>query len=596
MPVLLCVVDKSVWSCTSSSTVSTPRLKQLRDLISTTKTPKSEEKKMRRPSLKTLPSLRLLHTSSILRGALTSKPYAFVARPWELDSIDAIDNMNALGANIQLQIRGNEILRILPRTNDDINEEWIDDKTRFSYDGLKAQRLIKPLCRDVENPNVWSRDTHEWRDVFERIKVAVGSMKGSNAGLKMRGLVGPTTDLYSVLAMTDLAEMLTEETEKSSVVETVGSQAALTADLPLNYRFNTTIAGIEKADLCLLVGTNLMIDSPLLVSRMRKGFLRDRLKISQLGFRNELSFPADQIGLSPSTLREILQGNHPFAKELQAAERPMIVLDASIFDRADGKEIASVVEQLAANPAFKLRQYGENEQLAWNGINFFHRNANDVGLLDLGRTMPFCSESEDKTDLLFLMHVQGEDLPNGSADVASLRRSAKFIVYQGSHGDELASIADIVLPSAAFTEKTGIYTNLEGRAQQSRHAILPPGYGRNDWEIIRALSEVLGVTLPYSSTSEIHDRLETLVPNVGKYTDAFNQNLNSVIAADFVVEGYPQVAMELAKDSEDKTLVEPLKPVHFDFHLQGHPIARASRTMAQCSQEYLTDDGNFIQM
>ena len=241
-------------------------------------------------------------------GALTSKPYAFTARPWELKSTDSIDVMNAMGSHVKLQSRGTELMRVVPRTNDEINEEWIDDKTRFSYDGLKYQRLTRPMLRSTDNPNQWDAERGTWRDALA--SVAAATAKGS---LTMRAVIGPNVDLFSAVALADWALNLAD-----AKLEVLGSSArAQSVDLQNQFRFNSSIANIDEADLCLLVGTNLPVDAPLLIARMRKGFLADTLKIASLGFYNEMQFPVENIGLTADKLGKRIWGNWWFRVELK---------------------------------------------------------------------------------------------------------------------------------------------------------------------------------------------------------------------------------------------------------------------------------------
>lgn len=226
-------------------------------------------------------------------GALTSKPYAFTARPWELKSTDSIDALNALGAHVKLQSRGTELMRVVPRTNDEINEEWIDDKTRFSYDGLKYQRLTQPLLRAVDNPNQWDPQRKSWRDALATVAAVT-----AKPSVTMRAVVGPNVDLFAAVALADWALNLAD-----AKLEALGSSVkAQSMDLQRMFRFNTSIANVDEADLCLLVGTNLAVDAPLLIARMRKGFLADTLKIASLGFYNEMQFPVENIGLTADKL------------------------------------------------------------------------------------------------------------------------------------------------------------------------------------------------------------------------------------------------------------------------------------------------------
>mmetsp|Transcript_109 Transcript_109/g.187 ORF Transcript_109/g.187 Transcript_109/m.187 type:complete len:539 (+) Transcript_109:42-1658(+) len=514
-----------------------------------------------------------LHASSTLRGALTSKPYAFTARPWELNKTETIDGMNAMGSNINIHTRGTDLMRVVPRTNDDINEEWIDDKTRFAYDGLKRQRLTQPLVRDAEDPTKWDTTMSTWRDALKRIEIK--AFAGNNNKPTMRAIVGPSVDLYSALALSD---WIASAAANSPVLETLGSVSP-NRDLPNQFRFGSTFAGVEESDLALLVGTNLEVDCPLLIARMRKPYLADQLKIYNIGYQNNLRFPVQQLGLTADTLIDIAEGRHPFCTELATSAKPMIFVDSSVFERSDGATLAGAVEAIAEFS--NLRQVDADGNITWNGVNVIHRNANDVGLLELGRSVPFSAENNNQTvDLLYLLGVGADELP---VSVEELKGSGKFIVYQGSHGDELAAAADVVLPGCAFSEKNSVFVNMEGRSQKGRFALAGPGLARDDWKIIRALSEVCpGETLPYDDEEALQTRLEQLLPSAS--------SMGYVESSQFIPENNWLLTKVMSRGRVSKT---PFTPVNYDFHLQGHAVARASQTMAKCSQTLSESRSNF---
>eukprot|EP00510_Aplanochytrium_minuta_P000499 CAMPEP_0184012082 /NCGR_PEP_ID=MMETSP0954-20121128/4189_1 /TAXON_ID=627963 /ORGANISM="Aplanochytrium sp, Strain PBS07" /LENGTH=481 /DNA_ID=CAMNT_0026291979 /DNA_START=310 /DNA_END=1755 /DNA_ORIENTATION=- len=480
--------------------------------------------------------------------------------------------MNAMGSNINIQTRGTDLMRIVPRTNDDINEEWIDDKTRFAYDGLKRQRLTQPLVRDSENPAQWDSTMSNWRDALNRVKSSAFS---GNTKPSMRAIVGPSIDLHSAVALSD---WVAGASSNSPFLETLGS-VAVSNDLPNHFRFGTTFAGVEESDLALLVGTNLEVDCPLLIARMRKPYLADQLSIFSIGYHNNLRFPVQQLGLTADVLVEVAEGRHPFCAQLATAAKPMIFIDASVFERSDGPTLAGAVEAIAEFS--NLRQVDEEGNITWNGVNVIHRNSNDVGLLELGRTEAFAPEKcADKVDFLYLSNVGADDLP---VSVQELRESANFIVYQGTHGDELAAAADVVLPSCAYSEKSGVYVNMEGRVQQGRFALAGPGLARDDWKIVRALSEVCpGEALPYDDEDQMQERLEQLLPSAS--------SKGYVEQSQMIPENNWQLTKVMSRGRVNKT---PFTPVNYDFHLQGHAVARASQTMAKCSQNLSETRSNF---
>jgi len=511
-------------------------------------------------------------------GALTSKPYAFTARPWELKDTDSVDVTDGMGASIKLQTKGGEVLRVVPRENDEINEEWIHDKTRFSYDGLKRQRLTRPLLRDLQRPSAWDATGSNWRGVFARVKTALAKQRSENGSV--RAIVGPSADLYSALALSDFVN-----TYADVELESLGSRGgSLGADVSSQYRFNSTILGLESADLVLLVGTPLASEAPLLQTRLRKSFLHGEMDVFSLGMASDLTFPIAQVGLTPATLVEIAEGRHPLCARLANAERPAMVVSSQIYERQDGEALMGLVETIAAKSG-NFRQFDkESGELVWNGVNTLHHSANDVGLLELGRTLPFDASPEKKpADVLYLLNVSAEDLP---VPVDQLIGPNTFVIFQGSHGDELASRADVVLAGSAYSEKNGIYVNFEGRAQLARNAITPPVDARVDWKIVRALAESCADTvLPYETEDELHTRLASLVPSVaiqGKVSP-------SILPEQLFGKDYAKVATATA----GKVDCTPFRPKIHDYHLDGNIITRSSQTMAKASQE-LGDSSNFL--
>eukprot|EP00516_Mucochytrium_quahogii_P002398 CAMPEP_0203759968 /NCGR_PEP_ID=MMETSP0098-20131031/13318_1 /ASSEMBLY_ACC=CAM_ASM_000208 /TAXON_ID=96639 /ORGANISM=" , Strain NY0313808BC1" /LENGTH=533 /DNA_ID=CAMNT_0050653323 /DNA_START=158 /DNA_END=1759 /DNA_ORIENTATION=- len=513
-------------------------------------------------------------------GALTSKPYAFTARPWELRNTETVDGMDGMGSNIVIQTKQGEIMRILPRTNDDINEEWIHDKTRFSYDGLKLQRLIGPLVRSTANNNAWDETASNWRGAFKHI-ADVLEKKKSSGKFSMRAVVGPTADLYSALALSDWV------TKYADVdVETIGSRGGTAgADLSSQYRFNSGIDNLENSDFCLLVGTELQTEGTLLASRLRKRFLRDTLEVASVGPPSPLSFPYTQCGLTAGTLVEIAEGRHPIAKKIAQAKNPSIIVGASTFEREDGDVLAGAINTIAELSG-SVRQYDKDGNMTWNGVNVLHHNANDVGLLELGRTVPFKKDGE-RPEVLYLMNVSADDLP---VDFDQLIGDNTFVIVHNTHGDELASRADVVLPGATYSEKSGVYVNFEGRVQHGNNATTPPVDAREDWKIIRAISEVCGddARLLYDSEKEIHDRLEQLVPTVG--------NLDKIVPTTAPEQLLGASEHKLTNNILARGVVNctPLRQALYDFHLDGNSIARSSGTMAKCSSDLKRS--NFIEM
>ena len=413
-------------------------------------------------------------------GALTSKPYAFAARPWELNKTESIDVMDGLGSAIRIDTRGREVMRILPRTNDDVNEEWISDKTRHVVDGLRTQRLDRPYVREGGRLREAT-----WSDAFAAI-----AQKLARANPKRIGaLVGDLAAVEEVFALKDLMGRL-------GVVNLDCRQDGSALDPAWgrgSYLFNASIAGIDTADALLLVGANPRREAAVLNARIRKRWRTSRnFPVGLIGPKAPLTYTYDYLGAGPETLADI--GRHSFADSLRKAERPMVILGADAVARPDGAAIAS----LAAKAAVDLGAVKDG----WNGFCLLHTAASRVGALDLGfvpgeggltaRQMA----ASGTLDAVFLLGVDEIDIAPGA-----------FVVYVGTNGDRGAARADVILPGAAYPEKSATYVNTEGRVQMASRAAFPPGDARDDWAILRALSDVLGHKLPYDSLAALRRAL-----------------------------------------------------------------------------------------
>ncbi|CAH1250085.1 NDUFS1 [Branchiostoma lanceolatum] len=482
-------------------------------------------------------------------GALTSKPYAFTARPWETRKTESIDVMDAVGSNIVVSTRSGEVMRILPRLHEDINEEWISDKTRFAYDGLKRQRLTQPMMKD-ESGNL---APCTWEDALLRTAVQLHGVGGEEVG----AIVGGQADAEALIALKDLLNRLGSE---ALCTEEIFPMNGAGTDLRSNYLLNTSIAGVEEVDVLLLVGTNPRFEAPLFNARVRKSWLHNDLQVALLGAPVDLTYEYTHLGESPSVLQDLIDGKHPYSKVLADAKHPMVVVGSEALQREDGAAVHKAVSALAQ----KLRVTNQAEG-EWRVLNVLHRVASQVAALDLGYKAGVEAIRENPPKVLFLLGADGgavtrEDLPKDC-----------FIVYQGHHGDVGAPAADVVLPAAAYTEKTSTYVNTEGRAQQTRMAVNPPGMARDDWKVLRALSELAGLTLPYDTLDEVRGRLREVSPNLVRYGDVEDAN-------------YFKQAQELADLVEGKISASPLQPTLQelkDFFMTDS-ISRASQTMAKC--------------
>nr|XP_011716668.1 NADH-ubiquinone oxidoreductase 75 kDa subunit, mitochondrial [Macaca nemestrina] len=478
-------------------------------------------------------------------GALTSKPYAFTARPWETRKTESIDVMDAVGSNIVVSTRTGEVMRILPRMHEDINEEWISDKTRFAYDGLKRQRLTEPMIRNEKGLLTYT----SWEDALSRVAGMLQSFQGKDVAAIAGGLV----DAEALVALKDLLNRVDSDT---LCTEEVFPTAGAGTDLRSNYLLNTTIAGVEEADVVLLVGTNPRFEAPLFNARIRKRLVIvfiQGLKI--FTYDHGLGYDSPKI-----SLKNIASGSHPFSQVLKEAKKPMVVLGSSALQRNDGAAILAAVSSIAQKIRMTSGVTGD-----WKVMNILHRIASQVAALDLGYKPGVEAIRKNPPKVLFLLGADGgcitrQDLPKDC-----------FIIYQGHHGDVGAPIADVILPGAAYTEKSATYVNTEGRAQQTKVAVTPPGLAREDWKIIRALSEIAGITLPYDTLDEVRNRLEEVSPNLVRYDDIEGAN-------------YFQQANELSKLVNQQLLADPLVPPQLtikDFYMTDS-ISRASQTMAKC--------------
>ncbi|HEX3664730.1 MAG TPA: NADH-quinone oxidoreductase subunit NuoG [Rhizomicrobium sp.] len=492
-------------------------------------------------------------------GALTSKPYAFNARPWELRKTESVDVMDAQGANIRIDTRGRDVLRVLPRLNEAINEEWISDKTRHACDGLKRQRLDRPFVRKggklVEAT---------WAEAFAAIAARVENTRPE----RMAAIVGDLAAAEEIKALNDLMFAL-----GVSNLDCRQDGAKLQAAPRQSYLFNTTISGVESADVLLLIGTNPRWEAPVLNARLSKTWLNGHLRAANVGQPYELTYPVEQLGASISVLQSIADGSHAFAEVLKNAKHPMLIVGMAALARSDGAPILNLAARIAGATGMIGPGVAASEG-GWNGFNVLHTAASRVAALDLGflpreggRDLAAMLDGAAKGEIDFVYLLGADELPMD-------RLGSAFVVYQGTHGDAGAQRADIVLPGAAYTEKDGTYVNFEGRVQRGRRATFPPGEAKEDWAILRALSEVLGKRLPYDDRDALRAAIVADAPHFAE-TGA----LPAPPAADASIWDAIGVAGPI-----DAAL--PLASPITDFYLTN-PIARASLTMAECSRIFL---------
>jgi len=482
-------------------------------------------------------------------GALTSKPYAFMARPWETRKTESVDVFDSVGSNIVVTHRTGEVLRILPRMNEDVNEEWLSDKSRFACDGLKRQRLTAPMLKGSDG----NLSPASWEDAI----VAVAKMLDSTPPENIAAVVGGLADGESLMALKDLLNRMGSEalcTEEIFPMEAGGT------DLRSNYLLNTGIAGVEEADLVLLVGANPRFDAPVFNARLRKCWIHNELDLAMVGPKVDLTYDYDHLGESADILQQLADGSHPYCERLAAAKNPVVIVGSEALQRGDGGAVMRHVQQLASS----LRASSGCAE-DWKVLNVLHRVASQVAALDLGYKAGVAEARNAKPKVLWLLGADGgaltrEDLPEDC-----------FVIYQGHHGDQGAAIADCILPGAAYTEKQGTYVNMEGRAQQTFPALAPPGEARVDWKIIRVISEVVDEKLPYDKLSELRARMAEVSPNLVRY--------GNVEAANFFSQ-----SLDLANNVKAELSSAPFdvsKKVLEEFY-QTDSISRASPTMAKC--------------
>lgn len=476
-------------------------------------------------------------------GALTSKPYAFTARSWELKSTESVDVSDALGANIKVDSRGTEVMRITPRLNEDVNEEWLSDKGRFQYDGLKRQRLNVPMVKGSKG-----LANASWAEALTAVQAALGNAKGD----EVKAIAGKLTDAETMVAVKDLLNRLGSGNMKH---EDDSGPEPLSADVRSTYLANTTVAGFEGADVILLIGSNPRHESPVFNARLRKAWL-DGAQVAVLGEAVDLTYKYEHVGSDPAALAQLVSGNSAFLEKLKSAKAPAVVVGPGVLRREDRDAVMKSIHELVVKAGVVKE--------GWNGFNVIHESASRVAALDLGFTPSVSARSAGDAKVVFLL---GAD----DYQEAEVPKDA-FVVYIGHHGDKGATRADVILPGAAYTEKSGLYVNFEGRVQQTRTAVPVIGDAREDWKIVRALSEVVGQALPYDSTAGVRARLAQVAPHFA----VVNSVQKPVWLNGEVVKGLEAIAAKQVVQAS-KPLASPVS----NFYMTD-AISRASPTMAKC--------------
>ena len=477
-------------------------------------------------------------------GALTSKPYAFNARPWELRKTESIDVMDAVGSNIRVDARGKAVLRVLPRLNEAVNEEWISDKTRHAVDGLTKQRLDRPYVREDGKlrPATWD----------EAFAVVADKIKSTQPE-KMAALIGDQCageEMFALKGLMDNLGVTSLDCRQDGATGSTGNRA--------HYTMAGGIAAIEQADAILLVGANPRLDAPIVGARIRKRFLEGGLQVGALGVPHDQTYAVQWLGEDLGALKKMLTARSGFAKVLKDAKNPLILVGGAALRGAAG---ASVLKT-AADLAEKVGAIHEN----WHGFGVLQLAASRVAGLDLGcvpgeggRSTDQILQAAGELDLVYLLAAD-------EIDTSALRET--FVVYQGHHGDAGASVADVILPGAAYTEKSGTYVNTEGRVQQGKLVVFPPGEAREDWKILRALSAAVGKTLPYDDVSGLRAAMVQAHPCFSLMGDLGPVTWESVAGG---------------ADAGDEAVSSATFPRTMDNFYMTCPISRASETMAECT-------------
>ena len=474
-------------------------------------------------------------------GALTSKPYAFEARPWELKKTESVDVMDAVGSNIRVDTYNWEVKRILPRLNNAINEEWISDKTRYSCDGLLKQRLDVPY---IKKGNKLQKSTWD-----EAINLLVNKLQSVQPD-EIAGHIGDMVNMENALSFKKFFQTL-----KSKNLEFREKDLYINSGDKMNYIFNSSITGIEDSDLILLVGTNPRHEASILNARIRKTYVQKKIPIFSIGNPGDLTYEYKIIGDSTDDIKKIFSKEHNFSKKILSEKKPIVIIGESALELKSGGYIFEEFKKFLINNNF----INEN----WNGLNILIQNASTVGLLDLKilqdqreKTSSFFDDLKDKKfKLLYLL----------GSDNLEFKKDNEFVVYQGSHGDRGAEVADIIFPSAAYTEQNGLYENLEGRIQECKKASYPIGEALEDWKILNRITKKLGFQGKPSNFDELRKEVFETVTNFSELNELPKKSeiKNSNIETIFISE---------------KILVREL-----DYYFTNS-ISRSSKTMSECRQ------------
>ena len=472
-------------------------------------------------------------------GALTSKPYVFEARPWDLKKTETIDVMDAVGSNIRVDTYGWEVKRILPRINEDINEEWISDKTRYACDGLLNQRLDTPFIK-YKNGKF---DKASWKEVYNIIKEKIKSTESTK-------ICGFTGDLINMETLYMFKEFFNKSLNSKNL-ESRSNHVYLNPEKRENYLFNSSINGIEESDFIFLIGTNPRFEATILNARIRKSYLKNKTEIISLNNIGDLTYPYKKLEGNIDTIKEIINDQHAVSAKIKEAKKPIIIFGQSALESKFGKYIFESIKFYL----IKNKKISDD----WNSLNTISENASTVGSLDLGIYKTKDGSNEVLSDLenhkYEIVYLLGQDS-------LKFKKQNEFIIYQGSHGDEGAEIADVILPGSAYTEQNGYFTNLEGKLQKAYKASYPPGEAKEDWQIINELSEIINNKKIFNDKAQLDNSMLN-------YLNLFKENNLS--------KKYSELA-NLSFESE-KIIIKD------NDYYYSNSIARASKTMSNCRNE-----------
>ena len=467
-------------------------------------------------------------------GALTSKPYVFEARPWELKKTETIDVMDAVGSSIRVDTYGWEVKRILPRINEDINEEWISDKTRYACDGIKNQRIDIPYLKNKKGFEKIS-----WEEANQ---IIVKKIKETSSD-KIAGFTGDLSNMETLY----IAKEFFNKTIKSKYLDSRIDNTYVNTSKKENYIFNSTINGIEDSDLIVLIGTNPRYEATILNLRIRKSYLKNNIEIYSIGDVGDLTYPYEILPNNTKVIKEIIEGNHNLSSKIENSKKPLIIIGNSVLNSKSGKYVFEEMKKYLTS-----RNKISDE---WNSLNILSKDASTVGSNDLNIISSTDSQNvvltktlNNEFEILFLI----------GQDNLKFKKKNEFIIYIGSHGDSGAESADIILPGSTYTEQDGYFTNLEGKIQKSYKASYPPGEAKEDWEIINNLSELL-------KRKKIFKNKDELIDSMFNYLNLKTENRNN--------------------DSSEINFVDEKIIVENDDYYFSNVIARASKTMTDCHNE-----------